>query len=195
MPALPIPHRPRRQWTGIALATTVVLGSAAWLLAGCSNRTPDVSAVRQAVIHASGGGWKPQFELGIGSLGLGLIRASVALAEGGSDARDALRAVRSADVSVHRRFKRVAPRNPAAMLQQIDAAVAPLGWERMVTVIDRGEAVLVFTPSGTTPPTSQVQVCVAVMQSDELIVAAARSDLKPLLDLAWRHTPQIALAE
>jgi len=175
----------------LRLPMTAALALAA--LVGCSGGKPDVRTVRQAVIEASGKGWKPQFRVGVGPLSLGLLRATLCFTGIDPEAAAALQALHAADVSLDRRFKHVPQAPSATWLSKADARLQPLGWQRTITVVERDHTVLVYFPTAERP-TKDLEVCVVVLEPDQLIVASARSDLQPLLDLAWRHSGELAIA-
>ena len=72
------------------------------------------------------------------------------------------------------------------MLSAADAAMAGRGWDRLVGVLHGHELVAVYAPREIRSA-QDVKFCLVVMDGRELIVAAARGNLEPLADLAWRR--------
>jgi hypothetical protein len=125
-------------------------------------------------------------EIGVGPLTLHLARAALAFVDLDADARTALHIVRGAEVGVYRLRCEHKELNYAAILSAADKTMADRGWDRVVGVMNRPSLVAVYVPAKLRSAGS-VRVCVAVVNGSELVVASARSNLEPLLEMAWNH--------
>jgi len=147
----------------------------------------DAGTLRDSLMESSTGDWDRKIEVNVGAFALNLARATVAFVDVDPEVRDALRAVRGAEVGVyelHRRGKRHVDR--AAMLQAADKAMAARGWDRLVGVVDGDQLVAVYLPAQIRSP-RDVKVCIGVLDNEQLVVAGARSNVEPLVELAFRR--------
>jgi len=167
---------------GIALAVALVsIG-----LTGCFKVSTDVGALRDSVMKAAHADREERIEIGVGPLTLNLARAGLAFVDLEPDARSGLHAVRSAEVGVYKLLSGHQQLNLAAMLSAADKAMAGRGWDRVVGVMDRRELVAIYVPAQVRS-TRNVRVCLLTVDGQELVVASARSNLEPLMALAWKR--------
>lgn len=173
---------------GIVFAAGVV--SVGLLVAGVAGHlglNGDAGTLRNSLMESSAVEWDRKIEVNAGAFALNLARAAIAFVEVDPEVRNALRAVRGAEVGVYelrRRGKRHLDR--AAMLQAADKAMAARGWDRLVGVVDGDQLVTVYLPAQIRSP-RDVKVCIGVLDDEQLVVAAARSNVEPLVELAVRH--------
>ena len=153
-------------------------------LTGCFKVSTDVGALRDSVMKAAHAEREEQIEIGVGPLTLNLTRAGLAFVDLEPEARTALHAVRSAEVGIYKLRNQRQQFNHTAMLSAADKTMADRGWERVVGVMNRHELVAIYVP-GKVHSTRNVKVCLVTVNGRELIVASARSNLEPLLELAW----------
>ena len=166
----------------IALAVALVsIG-----LTGCFKVSSDVRALRDCVAKAAPAERQELIEIGVGPLTLHLARAALAFVDLDADARNALHIVRSAEVGVYKLLCEQPQLDYAAILSAADKTMAGRGWERVVGVMNRPALVAVYVPARPSSARS-VKVCMVVVNGRELVVASARSNLEPLLELAWNH--------
>ena len=130
--------------------------------------------------------WEEEIEIGFGPLTLNLARAGLAFVALEPEARSALHAVRSAEVGVYKLRSGHQQLNLAAMLSAADKTMAGRGWDRVVGVMDRRELVAIYVPVQVRS-TRNVRVCLLTVDGQELVVASARSNLEPLMALAWNR--------
>ena len=172
----------RRPRIGIALAVALVsIG-----LSGCFRVSTDVGALRDSVMKAARAAREERIEIGVGPLTLNLARAGLAFVDLEPEARSALHAVRSAEVGVYKLRSGHQQLNLAAMLSAADKTMAGRGWDRVVGVMDRRELVAIYVPAQVRS-TRNVRVCLLTVDGQELVVASARSNLEPLMALAWNR--------
>ena len=177
-----LPEGITRTRFGIALAVALVsIG-----LTGCFRVSSDVGALRDSVMKAAPAEWEEQIEIGVGPLTLNLARAGLAFVDLEPEARTAFQAVRSAEVGVYKLRGARQQLNQAAMLSAADKTMAGRGWDRMVGVMDRRELVAIYVPAQVRS-TRNMKVCLVAVNGRELIVASARSNLEPLMELAWNR--------
>lgn len=184
----PAPRRRRhRLWLwallGLGAAPILLLCSAGVYVVRCLHLTSTTDDLKTAVVRHSGGGWRLQFAGNIGWLPLTAARFGLHFAKGAPpEAALALRAVRSGEAAVYQRTRPGKPANFKALLAAADKVMARAGWERAVGVIDGGECVGVYVPSGM-KSTKWARATVFVVSGDDLVVASATADLRPLAEL------------
>ena len=177
-----LPEGIGRPKMGIALAiVSVSIG-----LTGCFKVSTDIGALRDSVMKAAHAEREERIEFGVGPLTLNLARAGLAFVDLEPEARTALHAVRSAEVGVYKLRSGHQQLNLAAMLSAADKTMAGRGWDRVVGVMDRRELVAIYVPAQVRS-TRNVRVCLLTVDGQELVVASARSNLEPLMALAWKR--------
>ena len=177
-----LPEGIARPKFGITLAVALVSIS----LTGCFKVSTDVGALRDCVMKGAPAEWEEEIEIGFGPLTLNLARAGLAFVDLEPEARSALHAVRSAEVGVYKLRSGHQQLNLAAMLSAADKTMAGRGWDRVVGVMDRRELVAIYVPAQVRS-TRNVRVCLLTVDGQELVVASARSNLEPLMALAWKR--------
>jgi hypothetical protein len=172
---------------GILLAVTVLpLALLASVVAGHLGVSRDVRVLRKSLMESAGCDWDRRIELNVGAMTLDLAGAVLAFVDLDPDARAALRAVRGADVGVYTLRNHARNLDRGAMLLAADAAMASHGWDRLVGVSDHDQLVAVYLPARIHSP-RDVKVCIAVLEDNQLVVASARSNVEPLIELAFRR--------
>src|SRR5207249_1368616 len=121
-----------------------------------------------------------------GPLSLNLARAGLAFVDLEPEARTALNAVRSAEVGVYTLCGERQHLNLAAMLSAADRTMAGRGWDRVVGVMNGRELVAIYVPAQARS-TRNMKVCLVTVNGQELVVASARSNLEPLMEIAWNR--------
>jgi hypothetical protein len=188
-----VPSAPRRRWgtwllvaIGLCLTPFVILGAVA-LSYITLNR--DVRTLRNQVMAATSAEWNTKVQVNIGAVTLGAVRLGLQCVDGREEietARDALRAVKHASVGVYERQAGKVSLDRSRLFLETDRAMQRRGWTRLIGVIDTKEAVLIYTQpdSGEAEP---IELCVAVVNEKELVVAATTVDAQALGDLVARH--------
>jgi hypothetical protein len=142
----------------------------------------DTAALRNCVLETATAEWDKAIEIRTGPLLWGLARAGLSFVDMPAEARAALRAIRSAEVSVHHlRAGATRPGN-AEMLGQTDRTMTARGWTRLVGVVDRDQMVAVYLPESTRSA-GDVRACVVVLNESDMVLASAWTNLEPLLEL------------
>lgn len=140
----------------------------------------DIRALRNSLVRSSGAEWDPVIVLNVGGLTTSAVRTGLSFAKLDDEARATLQAVRRVEVGIYHLKSRGDLPDRAAMLTAADDAMAARGWDRIVSVIEHGDLLAVYTPAKTTS-FSKVKCCAMVFHGEELIVASARANLEPLL--------------
>jgi hypothetical protein len=179
-----------RQWLWILLGTTlagvVVCAWLAFKVVGLFYVSRDARALREGAMHSVAGEWNKEIEVSIGSWTVNLARAGLSFVDLPPEARTALKSLRGAEAGIYRLRQGGPAVNHAAMLSDADKAMVGRGWERLVGVLNRTEMVAIYVPSKISSA-RDVKVCVAVMDKQQLVIASARSNLEPLVELAARQ--------
>ena len=171
----------KRLWARLPIACAVGLVSIS--LSGCFRVSSDVGALRDSVMKTVSAKQEKQIEIGIGPLTLNLARAGLSFVDLEPEVRKALHVVRSAEVGVYKLRNERQRLNHAALLSAADKTMTDRGWDRVVGVINRRELVAIYVPRQA-GSTRNMKVCLVVLNEQELVVASARSDLEPLMELA-----------
>jgi hypothetical protein len=159
----------------VAVAATRIFSSGA-----------DVQALSATCQEAAGGDWQPNIQIPTGPILLPLVRMLAAFVpDVPAEARAALRAIRSAEVSIHHLERQGRGQPRFNLLERVDARLEGRGLERVVGVVEGDQVVGVYAPAGA--PTARHQhVAVMVLDGDELITLGAQVDVEQLAELAWR---------
>jgi hypothetical protein len=97
-----------------------------------------------------------------------------------------LEAVRGAEVGIYELASAEQP-NCGTMLTAADKAMTARGWDRVVGVIDGDDLVTVYVSQKTTSA-RRMECCVMVFDGEHMILASAKANLQPLLQMALEET-------
>ncbi len=187
----PTPRSRTSGWQRFWIAVLVIFVLGPVLLAGAITLTvlnalyvgSDTAALRAVVAPSLANGWHKEAEVHVGWFPLALARTALRFAPVEPEVRQALRALRNAEVSVHARHADGRSTDRGAMLIDADRVMSARGWERLVGVVDRHDLVLVYLPKDLSYA-HDIEACVLVLEPRHLVVVSARADLEPLLELA-----------
>jgi len=170
----------------LALAAPIALAFAVLHVSG------DTRALRNAVIHGDGARWKKQVEVNVGSLPLWAARCVLPFTGAPPEAREALSAVRSVEVSLHE--LREAEPDRARIMREADEMMHKRGWDRVVGVLDHKTAVAVYAlpESGRG---GNVKVSVLVLEGKQMVAVSGRAKLEPVFELAMSKANEEFLAK
>lgn len=185
----PQPRR-RRLWPwilGFCLLPFVAVGLAAYSILTLDHAA---SVLRRHVMAATDSDWHTRVQVSTGRATLGLARLVLTWVHDPhvADARLALKAVKSASVGVYELADGSAAWSYDELFSKTDEAMRKRGWNRLVGVADDKNIVLIYTdgdPDGTGP----IDICLAVVDDRELVVASTTIDSTKALDLIARHLP------
>lgn len=188
-PQTPAPRRQVWRWAllgaGLCLAPFLLLG-----LAAVSYLTldRDVRVLRQHVMAATDARWSTKVQMSVGRLTLGVIGQGLRFVHQPNidDARVALRAVRHASVGVYERTSGTADCSREQLFVETDRAMQKRGWTRLVGVADKQESVLVYVQDDLDED-EPVEICVAVVNGKEMVVASTTIDAVALGEFLAKH--------
>ena len=181
--------RPRhRIWPwilGLVLTPFVMLGV---LIAGVIHLNSDAAALRRQVMVATGNDWHTKVQFSVGPVLLGAARTGVSfIHDMPPEAREVLRAVRSASVGVYARSGAMdGGGRRDELFAAADRMMAGRGWTRIVGVADTDDIVLIYLPTRG-EDLQPTRVCLAVCNGRELVVVAAGFETKALAGLIARE--------
>ena len=151
----------------------------------------DAAALKREVMAASETGWHTKVQLSVGWVTLGAVRTGLRFVnhEHMDEARMALRAVRTASVGVYERDGREAHLDRTGLFTRTDELMQRRGWTRLVGVAENTVTVLVYT-SNDIGSGNRVDLCLAVLDGNKLVVVSTNVDASALAELAEAHMPK-----
>lgn len=188
-----IAPRRRRIWPwvlGLCLAPFVVLAAA---VISYVTLDSDAAALRRHVMAATNSNWHTKVQCSVGRITIGAVRTGMLFVRQPEavDARLALAAVKHASVGVYFREHSQSDWSREQLFVETDRAMQKRGWTRLVGVSERAgaETVLVYVPEDIDEG-DPIDICVAVVNDRELVVASTTVDPETLAELVQRHTPE-----
>ena len=148
----------------------------------------DARELRDAVTGSfaidTGHGWSRLVEVRAGGCLLGLARLVAGCTDLPVEARQALRAARSASVGVYQNHGGSIAKMRERMSRLAGTVhVAGRDWTRLVSVRQSDASVIVLTPAGVDLEDELLELCVVVLAEGELVVVSAEIDLEPIREL------------
>jgi hypothetical protein len=169
---------------GIVLTPFVAVG---FVIAGALRLNSEATALRREIMTATGGHWHAKVQLSVPPTAVSLARTVVSfIHDVPPEAREALRAVRSACVGVYERDETTGEGGRDQIIAETDKAMAHRGWVRAVGVVDGKDTVLIYLPEGR-GSAKPSRVCLAVCSGRELVIVAAGFDADTLARLVTRE--------
>ncbi|MFZ5495829.1 MAG: hypothetical protein ACOZE5_10915 [Verrucomicrobiota bacterium] len=156
----------------------------------------DAAMLRREVMAASDSDWNTKVQVSVGWCTLATARTVLRFVEHehADDARLALSVVRRASVGVYQRVGRAGEMSRERLFAELDRRMGARGWSRMIGVLDHGETVLVYAADDIASG-GRLDLCVAVVDGDDMVVVSTRVDADKLMELAERHLPEGGLRE
>ena len=155
-------------------------------IAGYFRLSSATQALRSSVIESVPGQWDKRFAVHVGGLTLGLVRFGSRLLNLPPEPKAALEALLGAEVGVYSLHDAPSALDYSAMFTAADKCMRRRGWERIVGVARGRQFVVVYMPRDLRT-VKRMACCVAVLNEQDLVVASARGNLKPLLELATQR--------
>lgn len=183
------PRRPVWRWVllgaGLCLTPFLFVGFAAISYLTLDR---DVRVLREHVMAATDARWSTKVQMSVGRITLGAIGQGLRFVNQPNidDARLALRAVKHASVGVYERTSAGSKASREQLFANTDRAMQKRGWVRLVGVADNKESVLVYVreePDEDDP----IDICVAVVNGKEMVVASTTIDAGVLGELVAKH--------
>ncbi len=181
----PVPDAPvRRQRIGllVVFGVLVVLVFCGFRAVGCLHLGSETNALRAVLMSSTEPGWKKRITIRIGSFTTALVRVGLRFVDLPPEARAALDCVQGGEVGVYELDHEpgCAPRGP--LLAAMDKAMERRSWTRVVGVVQGDQLVTIYVPAKPSS-SSRLQCCLAVLSHRELVVAAARGNPEPLIQV------------
>ncbi len=162
---------------GALLLGSVVYGITSYLRLGSDER-----ALRNGLLKAAAAPWERKLEINVGPLTVALARIGLLFAHLKPEAQKAAQCIRAGEVGIYQFENRARPVDRAALLAAGDRVMDGRGWDRLVGVIEPHNFVAVYVPRKS-PAAKELKVCVAVIDEGRLVVASARGNLEPLMEI------------
>jgi hypothetical protein len=188
----PAAPRRRRIWPwvlGLCLSPFLILAIA---VASYVTLDRDAAALRRQVMAATHTDWHTKVQCSVGRFTIGAVRSGLIFVRKPevAEARLALAAVKRASVGVYQRDGRKGEWSREQLFVETDRVMQKRGWTRLVGVSehDGSQAVLVYA-SDELDEGDPIDLCVAVVNDQELVIASTRVDPSTLGELIERHAP------
>ena len=182
--AAPTPrHRFRwMHWLLIAVAALAVV--AVLQIASLFSLVKEAADLREIVIDTTSIPMqtKVQFSVGPAILGMGRVAVSF-IDEAPREAKQALAAMRRASVGVYEFDRAPTDAQQIALWEATEQRVNRDGWQRIVSVNEGSQSVMIFMPQDS-DATEMLEVCVVVCEGRQLVIVSAVADSAPLMALA-----------
>lgn len=152
----------------------------------------DAAVLRNHVMAGTHADWQTKIQLSVGRITLGLVRTGLGFVhkEEVKDALLALKAVQGASVGI---YERKSGQSESWSREQLctdtDRVMTQRGWTRLVGVVDKKEAVIVYVPVKYDAD-EPIDICLAVVSRRELVVVSASVDAAGLAELVEKHAGQ-----
>jgi len=192
MNSLPNPAQPRRRvwrWVFLALGLCLTPFLLLAIVAVSFLTLPhDATVLRQHVMAATDSAWRTKIQVDVGGLSLAAIRTGLLLVhdKNMAEAKLALAAVKHASVGVYTRGETKLEYSRERLFAETDQAMQQRGWSRLVGVADGKDNVLVYV-SQDIVPNEPIDLCVAVVNGQELVVVSTTIDAAKLAALVAQH--------
>jgi hypothetical protein len=145
--------------------------------------------LRSSVMEAVPGQWHKRFAIHVGGMTLGLVRLGSSFFNLPPEPKAALGALHGAEVGIYKLQNAPSALDYSAVFTATDKAMKGRGWERIVGVAQGRQFVAVYMPRNL-KSLKRMACFVAVLNQRDLVVASARGNVQPLLDLAMQQLPQ-----
>lgn len=191
-PATPSSAPRRRIWPWVLAICLAPWALIAVVVASYLTLDSDVAVLRRQVMRATNADWNTKVQCSVGRITIGAIRAGLVFVPQPevADARLALSSVKSVSVGVYERQSAGADWSREQLFLDTDNVMRARGWTRLVGVAEhKGEAVLVYVPEDLDDD-DQIELCVAVVNGKELVVASTTIEPEALSELVAKHTPE-----
>jgi hypothetical protein len=142
-------------------------------------------ALGSAIMESAPGHWHKRVAVNVGYLTLGLVRFGSSFFHLAPEPRAALQSLYRGEVGVYQLDEPIPLPDYALILRTADKSMRRRGWERIVGFTQGRQFVAIYAPNNVR--LKGVSCCVAVLEEQNLVIASARGDISPLLDLARRH--------
>lgn len=165
---------------GFFAGTAIVRG----LIHG-SNSPADMAELRSELLECLDVSRTTDIEVTIPGWIMTLGRVGASLSHLDPEARVLLETLRSGRIGVYELSESPGRESRLAMLETADAQLLENGdWNRIVTLIDNEELVVVYTDDSTLDASDDVELFVIVMDHRDFVMASARANAEPVLQLA-----------
>ena len=167
----------------VILLVLTFLGLAAWGITGYFRLSSETRALRASLFQTTACQWHQKVAVHVGGMTLSLARTALRWVRLPREPRAALEALHGAEVGVYTGQEPLQQVDPGTILSEADKSMAARGWLRAVGVAKEQELVAVYVPAKKTSP-KNVKCCLLVLHGGTMVVAAARGNVQPLLELA-----------
>ena len=179
----------RRIWpwvlAGVVLTPFLFLGITAISFLTLNS---DAATLRGHVMDATHADWDTRIQFSVGRLTFGALRTCLSFVPDlDEEARLAIGTVRNASVGIYELADHGIDWSHEKLFVDTDKAMNRRGWTRLVGVADHKDTVLIYVPADAELRGS-VDVCLAVVDGRNLIIASASIDGDSLMKLVRSET-------
>ena len=183
-PTASIPRHRFRWMHWLLIAVTALAVVAVVELASLFSLVKEAAKLREVVVDTTSIPLqtKVQFSVGPAMLGIGRVAVSF-IDEAPREAKQALAAMRRASVGVYEFDLAPTEAQQVALWEATEQRVNRDGWQRIVSVTEGSQSVMIFMPQDSRSG-ELLEVCVVVCEGRQLIIVSAVADPAPLMALA-----------
>lgn len=143
----------------------------------------ETAALRDSALAVAKGPWHKTMALNLGYFTTGIVRWGSHFLNLAAEPQAACDSIRGGEVGIYKLPETAGWVDHGAILARADQAMSVRRWERLVGVSRQHQLVAVYVPRGGVR-TDRVRCCVLVLDGRDLVIAAARANLDPLLKIA-----------
>jgi hypothetical protein len=155
-------------------------------IAGYFRLSSATKALGNSVMESVPGQWDKRFAVHLGSITMGLVRYGAGFFKLPPEPKAALEAVHGAEVGIYKLQGERSALDYSVIFTAADKSMRRRGWERIVGVAQGQQFVAVYLPRDF-HTFNRAGCCVVVLNEQDLVVASARGNLAPLLELATQR--------
>jgi len=167
----------------VILTLLLGLGLAVVGVTGYFRLGSDSAALRSSLMKSTPAQWQKKIAVHVGGFTMGVVRTTLRWVKLPPEPRAALEALRAAEVGVYKLQTDPSSVDQERIVAAADKTMRARGWDRALGVIKEGNLVLAYIPRRGLSVGS-MKCCLAVLHDGILVVASAKGDLQPLMEIA-----------
>jgi hypothetical protein len=167
----------------VILAIIVAIGLGVVGVMGYFRLGSDAAALRSSLTETTSGQYQKKIAVHVGALTMSTLRFGLRWVHLPPEPRAALNALQGAEVGVYNLQQHATSLDSGKVVAAADKTMTRRGWDRAIGVVRNDVLVVVYVPH---KPMSapNVKCCLMVLHENILVVASARGNVEPLMEIA-----------